>query len=550
MKMKKKKNKKESHSIKNDVKVVENKFSLNDLNNKELWIFTAILTIVYFVSSTFSDGFYMHDEPELFLYASKGFWADPISELLRFRKVGYVLFLALPSLGGFTFLHIFNSILAAVTVMYSYKIIHKLGSKNSFLIYFILGLQPLWFMLAFRNYTEFLAAFILVMTAWNHFNKKYIFAALLLSYAALVRQENHIILGLYFLVLVFNKQWIAAICTGFFTFLHNLVGFFITGELLYLPNKVLGFSESLEGAFPKRGFDFYFIMSDVIFGSISLVLFISYISIIIYKKKKPNWFLLIPVILTFLLYCTFNHETWNIGVGAGNLRYVLTIAPFMVILGVMSLDEIIGFNKKYLLAIFLIPLIFFIGVYQTYDHDFMKLIEDGERNWVPFMLAIITVALLLFPLKKKHYLFSFGALSIFLVISTARTFKLKNEDVTMKKASKWFSQRIKQSEKLGKDALFTENSKVACNHVLFSYFTKDYNIDFTLLHNGIRKEITDTLKKGDLVIWESHYGYRPKLFPGSQPYDDFDKNPDYQKIQYYQSKDNRFMVVFFRKLTD
>ncbi|MCB0381522.1 MAG: hypothetical protein KDD24_09715, partial [Flavobacteriales bacterium] len=49
----------------------ENKgsFSLNDLNNKTLWIFTGILTIVYFIFSTFSDGFYMHDEPMFYLYA-------------------------------------------------------------------------------------------------------------------------------------------------------------------------------------------------------------------------------------------------------------------------------------------------------------------------------------------------------------------------------------------------------------------------------------------------------------------------------------------------
>ena len=68
-------------------------------------------------------------------------------------------------------------------------------------------------------------------------------------------------------------------------------------------------------------------------------------------------------------------------------------------------------------------------------------------------------------------------------------------------------------------------------------------IDFT-------KEDTDSLKKGDIVVWESHYAYRPKLRATSQPYEFYDKNPDFQKIQYYQSKDKRFLVAFFRKIRD
>ena len=98
-------------------------------------------------------------------------------------------------------------------------------------------------------------------------------------------------------------------------------------------------------------------------------------------------------------------------------------------------------------------------------------------------------------------------------------------------------------------ALFTEDSRVACSHILFYHFTdkstNDFNkkpiIDFT-------KEDTDSMEVGDLVVWESHYGYRPKLRATSQPYDFYDKHPNFQKIQYYQSKDNRFLIAFFRKI--
>ena len=37
-------------------KPIKEKFSVNGLNNTYLWILTALLAIIYFVFSTFSDG--------------------------------------------------------------------------------------------------------------------------------------------------------------------------------------------------------------------------------------------------------------------------------------------------------------------------------------------------------------------------------------------------------------------------------------------------------------------------------------------------------------
>jgi hypothetical protein len=547
--MSKNKNKKGKAPTKVDEKkkAVKSNFSLNNLSSKNLWIFTVLLTIVYFVASTFSDGFFMHDEPELFIKA-KACWSNPVATLLKFQKLGYILFLGIPSLLGFSFLHFTNSLLCSITVMYAYKIVKKIGGGNPFLIYFLLGIQPLWFMLAFRNYTEFLIAFLLVMSVWNHFNKKYIFAALLLSYAAFTRQELHLLLGGYFIILILKKQWLPALLTSTFTVLHNLVGFIITDDILYLPNRIMEYSERMSGGtYPKRGFNHYFEMSNIVFGSITSTLFVAYLSIKTLKKEKPLWIILIPIIGLFLFYCLLNLQSFEFGPGnGGNLRYLLPLSPFIAIIAALSIDEIIGFEKKYMLLIFLIPYTFFVLVYQSYDHDFMKLLVDGENYWIPLILTIGVVAILLLPFKPKQYLLSIATLSIVLVISSARTFNLNNEDATMKKACKWYAQQIRKSKKAGNDALFTENTKVTCNHVLFPYFLDKPEGSFL----PIRKTITDTLSKGDLVIWESHYGYRPKLFPGSQPYDDFDKNPNYQKIQYYQSKDRRFMVVFFRKLAD
>ena len=65
----------------------------------------------------------------------------------------------------------------------------------------------------------------------------------------------------------------------------------------------------------------------------------------------------------------------------------------------------------------------------------------------------------------------------------------------------------------------------------------------------LNQETIDTLKRGDLVIWDSHYGNRREV-PTSQPRQYYEENPAYQKIQFYPSSDRRFEIVFFQKLKD
>ena len=539
-------------------KVDHHKFSLNNLSNAYLYTITGVLAIIYFIFSTFSDGFYMHDEPMFYMYA-KDFLKDPITSFRGFQRIGYVLFLSLPSLGGFTFLNFFNSVLGAVTVMYSYKIIRKLGGGSSFLVFFIMGLQPLWFMLVFRNLSEFLVAFLLVMTIWNHLQKKYIFSALLLSYVASSRIEYHSLLGFYFLWLIFKKQWIPALLTGTFTLLHNFLGFLMTDDLLYLPNQVIAYSERMAGSYPKRGFDHYFNMSNVIFGGVTLTLFITYLGSKIVYRQKPVWIITFSALFLFLFNCLINWQSVEVGPGnAGNLRYIIPIIPLVSILAVLAIDDILKFQKKYILLIVLVPFLILVGWFLTYDHNFMSLLngmKNGQfyedqmvKSWKPLVIMAIVSVLIVLPLKQKHYLITFSLLSIFLVMVDARTFELDNEDTTMKKAGKWYTKHIKQYGN-SDQALFTSNSRVACSHILFYHFTDKGSNDFAQKPIiDFTKEDTDSMSVGDLVVWESHYGYKPKLRPTSQTYDFYDQSPNFEKIQYYQSKNKRFLVAFFRKI--
>jgi hypothetical protein len=516
------------------------------LNNTILLVLTIGLAAIYYVFSTFSDGFYMHDEVGNFMGAQQ-IWHDDVLSIVRANsKAGYKLLYAIPAIGGFAFLKIFNSVFAAFIVFFSYKLLVKFKSKNSLLIFFVLGIQPLWFMLVFRNYSEFLIALFLVLSALSFLNKKYIIASLLMSYVAFTRSEYHLLLGMLFFVLIYKKQWIPAILTGTFTVLQNLIGFIKTGDILYLPHVMMEYSERIKGAYPKQEISHYFLMSNVVFGSLAIILFVTYVGIMILKKKKPNWMLLVPVVVIFLVNVWFAHS-----VGGGNLRYLVTASPFLAILGVLAVDEIIGYKKKYLLLLFLIPILILIGMYQTFNHNFVHL--DEVENWKPLLFALATVVLIVLPLKQKHYVITLSLIAVFIGATSITTRRIQPEEQTVKKAAKWYANHIKMANNpnTNQEQLFTENGKIVCGHALFFYYLDKNKYDFDKEPvMAVTKEATDTLQVGDLVIWDSHYGYRPKLRKTSQPYEFYLNNPQFQRIQYYQSKDGRFTIVFFRKVKD
>jgi len=540
-----------STNIKQDLsKNVGNK----EVSNTMILMLTAVLAIIYFVFSTFSDGFYQHDEVGNFM-ATKSIWYDDLLQIFGANtKSGYKLLYAIPALGGFTFLKLFNSLVAAFTVYFSYKLLAKLGSKNKLLIFFVLGIQPLWFMLSFRNYAELTIAFLMVLAILQFFNKKYIITAIIVSYIAFTRQEYHLISGLLFWVLLFKKEWLATFFTGVFTVFQNILGWIVTGDIFYLPHSMIDYSERIKDAWPKQGFDHYFVMSNVIFGAIALTLFVAYVGIIVIKRKRPNWYLLIPVLLIFLLNCAMNAQSFSFGPGnGGNLRYLIIISPLIAILGVLAVDEISEFKKKYLLLVFLVPLIICVAMFQVYEHNFIKLTE--VENWRPLIVTIIISVLLILPLKAKHYLISIAIIAIMAGASSITSRKIQPEEMTVKKAAKWYANHLKLGNNLqtASTQLFNDTNRVACGHTLFFHYLEMNKNDFVkepIMGIGITKETADTLKKGDLVIWESHYGYRPKLSPTSQMYDFYDKSSNFEKIQYYQSKDKRFLIAFFRKIKD
>ncbi len=516
------------------------------LSDKQLLTITAALASLYFLYSKAATGFYQQDEAAHFL-SMRGFWFDPNSALGNWAKPGYKLIFALPALLGSTFVAFCNSCFAAFACFFAYKVAVELKSKLPFLAFVATATQPLWVNLSFRNYSEIVSAFLLALATWFHLRQKFHWAALALSYVTFIRQEMYPIVGLYFLWLVWRRQFIPALLLGVFPLLQNLWGGLVTGDPLYLVNQILNFSNEIKDAFPRQGFSHYFLMSITIFGSTVVTLFVVYLAARFFEKvrgladtdqDKNAYFLLIPTVLYFLMYCIFNSKTLEIGPsGGGNLRYLLLVSPLAGVLAVLGIEKFRASTiKSGILGVAGVFLLL-VAVYMTFTHNFVFLSKD-QRDWMPFMGAMFTVILLIIPLHNRQYVSAFGGLLFFLAMVSVRPLKLSPEDRACQVLAYWYSEFEKTN---GEKPMYL-------HHDMFLYYLGRTRYEFKTRPQAINELNIKAAPKGSIIIWDSHYSYRPKLRKESLTHEYFlNRKEEYKVLEELMSEDNTFGVLVMEK---
>ena len=539
-----------------------NKLESDD--KKALWL-TLVVFLCYVGYSFLSKGFYQHDEIGHY-FNMREFWNNPNIILGNSAKTGYKLIYVIPALLGNKFLVFFNSAITAFTCFIVYKIAKLIGSKFAWLAFFMLALQPYWIQLSFRNYADTFSGFVLASTLFFHFKKKYIGAALLLSFAGIVRQEFLLLIPIYGVWHLLNKRWLCFILLGIFPLINNIWGFMATGEPLYLLTASTKTAARYADEWPRQGFDHYFKLSIVIWGAtqcfLLIVLFLQFMAKRADQFKKDEFakdypqsndrsnsilFLSVPFIFYFLVHCIFNWESIKLGAATGgNLRYMTAIAPIVSLLGVYALDQYKYLSKKTFIwvggAIYLLC----VALFMSYYHNNVILITEADRqtgeaaphDYVPLLFSIATFICLLMLPKQKSLTTAFIVTSFLFIVFAVRPFKQTPEDVTMEKIT---------SSMISKKYI-DQNRTIYVNHTLFKYFydKKKHGVYKNQLY--MDSLTLETAPVGSIVIWESHYGYRPKLNKYAVPADYFQRRPtQFTLLQNNISSDQRFQVVVFEK---
>jgi len=522
----------------------------NLLTNKVMVGITLALAGLYFLYSRNADGFYQQDEAAHFV-SMKGFWHNPNSILSNWAKPGYKILYALPSLLGVDCVMLINCLVSAFACFFAYKIAKLLDSKIAILAFVLAATQPLWISLAFRNYSELITALLLTIAIYFHLKNKFIITSLLVSYITFIRQEFYPFLGLYFIYLALNRQFLAAVLLSVFPLIQQIWGMVLTGDTFYLWNQIFGTSEQISGQYPRKGFLHYFKMSITIFGSVGVTLWVAYLWTWLFEKisnlrnkmkfgeaisDKANLILVVSV-LYFLMNCIFNSQTLKLGPATGgNLRYLLIISPLVAILGALQVEKFKLSSYKPQILILLSVFALLVAVFMTHPHNFV-IFDEKERDWMPLLGVIASIFLMILPLQLRQDFIGLSAIALFVVLVTVRPIKLSEEDKTCKSLARWY-EKYEQTN--------GEPPQLFVHHEMFYYFLGRTPYDFKAKPKAIEERFLKDAPKGSLIIWDSHYSYRPQMRAESLMYNYFAEKPSkYGYINEMMADDHSFGLLVF-----
>jgi len=464
------------------------------------------------------------------------FWYDPNSILSNWAKPGFKLIYALPALLGHQAVIFFNAVLSGLTVYLTYKVAEELELNMPVLSILLLALQPFFVQLAFRNYSEIISALLLTLSVLLHLRQRFLLTALVLSYLTLIRQEFYIFITLYGIYMLFKKQWIPFIMLGIGPVIYNVWGWISTGDMLYIFNSVLSTGERYSSAYPRQGFNHYFLMSIVIFGP-AVVLGIVYTAgLWIRKKIRPLWSVGIPFGLFFLMHAIFNLQIVEIGSATGgNLRYMIVVAPMAAILANQAFEHAEYLKKDSVLKILISVFVLFVGFFMTYEHN--NITFTGQRDWIPLVMIILLAGIVWFSLKTKVLTLAVGLLLALNLALQVEPIPRSPEDAMVSRVADW----MRKTNALQRPIL--------SNHTLLNYYLDRTKQEYPVSNQSITKSTVKNAPNGTLIIWDSHYSYRPKLREGSLPYTFFtEREQTFKTVEQFLTKERRFGILVFEKI--
>lgn len=511
------------------------------VRTSHLLLLTVLVAVAYCLYSLVSDGFYQHDEVAHFLNM-RTFWHDPGAVLGNWAKTGYKLLFAPVALLGTTAVLIVNCLVAAFCCYFAYRLAEELGSETPLLAFVFLAPQPFWLQMSFRTVPETLLALVIVCAVLMHYRRKLFYAALLLSYAVVIRQELYPVLVLYGLYLLFRREFIPALTLFLFPACYHLWGWVANDDPAYLLNQLLGHSQRFTHAYPRHGFGHYFRMSLVIFGALPVTFFLVYLGQVLFYKKKVHALPLVIIAVYFLEHSIFNARSITVGPATGGvLRYLIILSPLIAVLAAIGIDRLKEFKNagdKVKLAYILVPFVMAVYVFMKYRHN--NLVFTDETDFIPVVTVIVSVLLVFVSLRRNALVVYVIICSIGFAFLAVRPIKRSSEDTIMLRVVQW-----------ARDNRF-ESGPMLVDHPLFYYYSGKLPHEFANGADKITAEGVEEAAVGTKILWDSHYSFRPEFKETQVDFTYFMERPDTYRLmtepRYFS--DIEFWVLAFEKISE
>ncbi|MDZ7879093.1 MAG: hypothetical protein U5L45_15530 [Saprospiraceae bacterium] len=281
------------------------------------------------------------DAVQHFLYAKYAF-AHPENLFNHWAKPLFTLIAAPFAQFGFLGIKIFNSLNAALTLYFTYRIAEKLRLPHAWLAVLILATCSQFFTLIFSGLTEHFSALLLVGVIWLFLCKEYLWATVIVSFLPFVRSEGLLLIGVTGLFLLAEKRWRVLPLLAVGHLVYSVVGWFFFHDFLWVFNKIPYAALSayghgtwyhfIEKLYYGTGLPQYILW---IFGILGVFFYI------FEKKQTPQYKRLWGLIWGYFFILLIAHSLfWYLGIfnSFGLVRVMNTVMPEF------ALIALVGFN--------------------------------------------------------------------------------------------------------------------------------------------------------------------------------------------------------------
>jgi ABC-type cobalt transport system substrate-binding protein len=430
-------------------------------------IILIILAILLTTISFLSDGYYAgadnishyqisrysFQHPYLFF----SLWGRPLYSILASPFAQY----------GFYWIKMFNVIVALLTAWYSYKTVRALNYPSPWLVMVFIVFAPMYFVMIFTGLTEPLFGLVLVLSIFMFFREKYILSAILISLIPFARMEGVVLMPLFFMALLFKKQWKAIPFMAFGFLLLTLAGGIYSGNYLWIIENY-PVSGNHPVYFKYSGPWYHFIRNyDIILGlPLTILLLVGMIYLFLrmfYGSERRNVFFQVLLIAgSMMVYLGFHSYLYWTGKGG-------SIGLLRVLVGVIPLAGIIA-----------------LAGYQWLDQTFIN--KTWQRVMVQLILVIVIVRI------------AFGTNEI--------PVRLGVEESQERKMAEWV-----QGQGLDKEYFYLTDPNA------WFFLDKDpYDGSTSALLDNLNSrtpmfEKINNMKAGSVIAWDAHFGANERQLP-------------------------------------
>lgn len=215
--------------------------------NRPITVFTILIFFgIFFVwiAFTFEGTGDAGDSLTHYQFARYAF-AHPANFLDSWGKPVFILIAAPFAQAGFVGIKLFNIMLALLTAFLLHRTLLKMGEELAWLSLFFLFAAPLYFILMFSGFTEYLFACLLTLSIFLFVSKRFWAAAFLISFLPFVRAEGLLILPCIFLYLLVKRKWfvISALFAGHIV--YGIIGLIVKSDFLWMfhENPYVSYSD-------------------------------------------------------------------------------------------------------------------------------------------------------------------------------------------------------------------------------------------------------------------------------------------------------------------